>query len=146
MPDRFQPATAAEDTAATARPASVAVAVERGPQRVLAGVRGEIDLDCAGDLRRALLAALEVSRRGLDVDLSGVTFCDASGLGVLLDVNGKAAEAGKDLVLVAPSPRVTRLFELTDTRHVFTVRTRTNARTNSHGSHRHALTDLTRDD
>ncbi|MEU3483116.1 STAS domain-containing protein [Streptomyces sp. NPDC033754] len=141
MPDRIQPVPAA-DSAATVRPVSVAVVVERGPHRVLAGVRGEIDIDCASDLRETLLTALEVSRRGLDVDLSGVTFCDASGLGVLLDVNGTAAEAGKDLVLVAPGPRVTRLFELTGTQHVFTVR----ARTNSHESPRDALTDLTRGD
>ncbi|MFI2735943.1 STAS domain-containing protein [Streptomyces sp. NPDC018711] len=100
------------------------VVFEPGSQRVLARVCGEIDLEDADELRRDLVAALDSSACGLDIDLSGVTFCDCSGLHVLLRLNRLARHAGKTLVLTALGPRVARLLELTGTHHVFTVRAR----------------------
>ncbi|MEV7728868.1 STAS domain-containing protein [Streptomyces sp. NPDC087917] len=106
---------------ANLRPSVVALAFEPGPHRVLARVRGEIDLADAVVFREQLTAALHASRRGIDVDLSAVTFCDSSGLHVLLDLNREAVEAGKSLVLFSLSRPVARLLEITDTRHLFTV-------------------------
>jgi anti-anti-sigma factor len=76
-----------------------------------ASVRGEIDAHTAPQVREAgeaLLAAHGTVR----VDLSGVTFIDSSGLGALVALTTAARDAGGDLVVVAPSRPVVRLFEI----------------------------------
>lgn len=99
----------------------VAVVFEPGPERVLARVSGEIDTDDAAELREDFNAALAASHGGLDVDLAAVTFCDSSGLRVLLDVNQLARQAGKSLVLTALSRPVARLLRITEAQRVLTV-------------------------
>lgn len=99
----------------------VAVVFQPGPRRVVARVSGEIDMDDATDLREELTAALTASPSGLDVDLTAVTFCDSSGLHVLLDLNRLALDAGKSLVLTSLSRPVARLLSLTGADHVLTV-------------------------
>ncbi|WP_185893872.1 STAS domain-containing protein [Streptomyces sp. WAC05950] len=99
----------------------LAVVVEPGPQRVPAHVSGEIDMDGAGQLRADLTAALCASPGGLDVDLAAVTFCDSSGLHVLLDLDREAKQAGKSLVLTALSRPVARLLRITGAEQVLTV-------------------------
>ncbi|MFD7631844.1 STAS domain-containing protein [Streptomyces sp. NPDC059851] len=58
-------------------------------------------MDDAADLRRDLTVALAASRSGLDIDLAAVTFCDSSGLHVLLDLDRLALQTGKTLVRTA---------------------------------------------
>ncbi|MGZ9928778.1 anti-sigma factor antagonist [Streptomyces sp. NC-S4] len=99
----------------------LAVVVEPGPQRVLARVSGEIDMDDAGRLRQELTAALSEGPSGLDVDLTAVTFCDSSGLHVLLDLDRQAQQAGKSLALTALSRPVARLLRITGADEVLTV-------------------------
>ncbi|KJY28552.1 STAS domain-containing protein [Streptomyces katrae] len=106
----------------TTRPAHVAVVVEPGPERVLAQVSGEIDMDQAPALRQELTAALAASRAGLDIDMAGVTFCDSSGLHALLDVDQLAMQAGKTLALTALRPPVARLLHMSGVERVLTVR------------------------
>ncbi|MET7995214.1 STAS domain-containing protein [Amycolatopsis sp. NPDC005232] len=55
---------------------------------------GEIDTAVSDALRDELVAALEARPDVLVVDLSEVPFCDSSGLSVLIDVRGRATEAG----------------------------------------------------
>ncbi|MEU3913948.1 STAS domain-containing protein [Streptomyces sp. NPDC029721] len=124
-PDRAPTAAAAaEHTRGTLHPSFVAVVVEPGPQRVLARLRGEIDAEDSDGLRGRLTEALDSSRHGLDVDLSAVTFCDSSGLHILLDLNRRALTAGKTLVLTAASRPVARLLRLSGAEQVLTVRDR----------------------
>ncbi|MFD0268552.1 STAS domain-containing protein [Streptomyces sp. NPDC127106] len=99
----------------------VAVVFEPGPLRVLARVSGEIDMDDAADLRRDLTVALAASHSGLDIDLAAVTFCDSSGLHVLLDLDRLALQTGKTLVLTALSRPVARLLRLAGAQRVLTV-------------------------
>ncbi|MFJ8130092.1 anti-sigma factor antagonist [Streptomyces hydrogenans] len=100
----------------------VAVVFEPGPRRVLARVSGDIDMDEAEGLRAELTEGLAAGLTGLDVDLAGVTFCDSSGLHVLLDLDELALSAGKTLVLTALSRPVARLLHLTGMERVLTVR------------------------
>ncbi|WTX00210.1 STAS domain-containing protein [Streptomycetaceae bacterium NBC_01309] len=58
---------------------------------------------------------LREGHRDIDVDLSRVTSCDASGLHVFLDIYHDAARAGGYLRLHRPSPIVARLLTLTGT-------------------------------
>ncbi|GAB7188640.1 hypothetical protein ATKI12_8471 [Kitasatospora sp. Ki12] len=73
---------------------------------------GEIDLDTAPVLRRALAAALE-SHREVVLDLSEVTFMDCAGLGTLVQARNQADRSGGRLVLRGAGRRVVRLLKLT---------------------------------
>ncbi|WP_322984665.1 STAS domain-containing protein [Streptomyces sp. S584] len=75
---------------------------------------GEIDVDTAPQLRQALAQALRQDVTPLDIDVSGVTFCDCSGLNAFLEAFQQATAAGGSLRLHHPSPPLCRLVELTD--------------------------------
>ncbi|MFI1280096.1 STAS domain-containing protein [Streptomyces sp. NPDC020858] len=115
------PAAAGAD-GATVHRSTVAVEVASGPHRTPARVRGEIDLDHVGALRRDLVAALDAAGTGLDLDLSAVTFCDSSGVHLLLALNTLAADADKTLVVTAVSRRVARVLEITEAERLLTFR------------------------
>ena len=57
----------------------------------------------------------------IELELSGVEFIDSSGLEALLVANRLVADRGGELTLVAPSPRVLRVLELTGCLDAFTV-------------------------
>lgn len=85
---------------------------QAAPEDVVVPLRGELDVataDRAAD--RALARAVPGSVLVLDV--SRVTFCDCSGLRALLRVAREARRLGCDVVLAAPSPRMTRLLAIT---------------------------------
>jgi anti-anti-sigma factor len=99
------------------------VAIESSPggDRVVVAVRGELDLDVGQLLQRALREALARSARGLDLDLSGVAFCDCSALNILMGLRQRALADGKTVVVRATSPASERLFDLTGTLSLFTA-------------------------
>lgn len=90
------------------------------PQLLLSG---EIDIASADDLRAAGARVIESlgSADQLDIDMSGVTFIDSSGLGALVSIRNAADEAGLTISLVIDSPTIIRLFELTGLRDSFTI-------------------------
>jgi anti-sigma B factor antagonist len=71
---------------------------------------GEIDIATAPAIRRFLMAAISDGDVHLAVDMSGVTFIDAAGIGVLVAAANRAREAGGGLSLLAPSRQVRRLL------------------------------------
>ncbi len=79
-------------------------------------VAGEIDILSAPQLRATLDEALSDGARVVEVDFSGVEFCDCYGLGVLLGARRRATEQGTDLRLVSvTSPLVRGLLSRTGT-------------------------------
>ncbi|MFI1165443.1 STAS domain-containing protein [Streptomyces sp. NPDC020801] len=81
--------------------------------RVVVAVRGELDLDAGQTFQRALREALGRSVRGIDLDLSGVGFCDCSALNILISLRHRALAQGKTIVVCATSPVSERLLHLT---------------------------------
>jgi anti-sigma B factor antagonist len=73
---------------------------------------GEIDIATAPAIRRSLMAAIRGGNVHLAVDMSGVAFIDAAGIGVLVDAANRARRAGGGLSLLAPSWPVRRLLDL----------------------------------
>ena len=71
---------------------------------------GEIGIATAPAIRRILLAAISGGNVHLAVNISGVTFIDAAGIGVLVAAANRAREAGGSLSLLAPSRQVRRLL------------------------------------
>ena len=47
------------------------------------------------------------------MDLSGLTFCDASGLGMLARIARHAREAGRQLMLTSARPSLLKIMRLT---------------------------------
>lgn len=80
------------------------------PQAAVVAVRGEIDLTSAPRLREALIP--EVEQGTTVLELSGVDFCDSSGLRVLVEAGHTARDGGTSLRLAAVSPAVMQVLEL----------------------------------
>ncbi|MGW4485302.1 STAS domain-containing protein [Amycolatopsis sp. NPDC004368] len=70
------------------------ISTTAGPGVTVVTAAGEIDTAVSEALRGALAAALESRPEVLVTDLSDVPFCDSSGLSVLIDIRGRAIEAG----------------------------------------------------
>jgi anti-sigma B factor antagonist len=73
---------------------------------------GELDLACGPGLAQQL-DPLARAGRHLILDLSALSFCDCTGLALILRWQRRAAAAGGALHLVAPRPRFRRLVALT---------------------------------
>ena len=86
--------------------------VTRSGRRVVVRAAGELDLATAPLLRRAIVSAGSPGPLDVVVDLSGVTFVDAAGLGALLDGSEAVRKGGGDLCLSSPSPMLRRMLRL----------------------------------
>ncbi|WUD70540.1 STAS domain-containing protein [Streptomyces sp. NBC_00510] len=92
----------------------------RGTDGAVAVITGEVDATCAADLERCLIAAVRAHPEGLELDLSGVTFFDCSGLNALLEARTFDGHGGRNLTIKVMSPRVARVLDLTETRALLT--------------------------
>ena len=84
-------------------------------------VSGVIDIATAPALREGLNRACRHCTGRLVVDLSGVSFCDACGLGVLIGAKRRAALRDIPFRLASPSPPVARLVRLTGLDRTLTI-------------------------
>lgn len=74
---------------------------------------GELDIASAPALRERLLGVLSGHSSELVMDLANVSFCDASGLAVLMNTGRRATLLGGGLRLAAPSVPVLVALEVT---------------------------------
>jgi anti-sigma B factor antagonist len=79
----------------------------------VAALSGELDIASVPELREQLLGVLRPDASRLIVDLSHVSFCDASGLAVLVGTNRRARLLGGVLRLAAPTPPVIEALRIT---------------------------------
>jgi anti-sigma B factor antagonist len=86
---------------------------------------GEIDLYTAPRLHSELAAVIANSapETRIVVDMSGVEFCDSTGMNVLLSCLRQARKRGGELELAAPRPAVKKILQVTGLDAVFTVNT-----------------------
>lgn len=82
---------------------------------------GELDLASHPKLEDALAPALESGAELVVLDLGQLEFMDVAGLRALVRSKGRAAAAGKQLVLAAPGPPIWRLLSLTGQEQAFQV-------------------------
>ena len=84
---------------------------------------GEIDLYTAprlqSELAEVIANAAPASR--IVVDMSGVEFCDSTGMNVLLSCLRQVRERGGELELAAPRPAVMKILQVTALDSVFTI-------------------------
>ena len=94
-------------------PPAPGLSVRRKDGYTIATISGEIDIARTPVLREQLLGLLRPGASRLIVDLSGVTFCDASGLAVLVGVDRRVGLLGGGLRLAAPTPLISTVLRLT---------------------------------
>ena len=84
---------------------------------------GEIDLYTAprlqSELAEVIANAAPASR--IVVDMSGVEFCDSTGMNILLSCLRQVRERGGELELAAPRPAVMKILQVTALDSVFTI-------------------------
>jgi len=94
------------------------VEVTTGGNRSKVSVAGELDAASAGELEAVLAAQVSASAE-VELDLGSVSFIDSSGLRALLVAQQTATDGGGSLILVATTPAVDRLLELTGLNETF---------------------------
>lgn len=94
-------------------PQDLVLSVRRQDGCTIVTISGELDIACAYALHEQLLGVLGTQGSRLVADLSGVTFCDATGLSALTAASRRARLLGGVLCLAAPSVPVTTILRLT---------------------------------
>lgn len=82
---------------------------------------GELDHHTADLLDGMLERCVADGLARLVVDCAGLEFCDSTGLNVLLSARLKAEAAGGAVHLAGMRPAVSRVFEITGAKAVFTL-------------------------
>ncbi|MET9126081.1 STAS domain-containing protein [Streptomyces sp. NPDC004528] len=81
---------------------------------------GELDYHTAGELRAAVDDAA-FTADGTVIDLSGLTYCDSTGLTVLVTAYQRAEAAGSPLALAGLSADLIHVFEIVGLDQLFTL-------------------------
>jgi anti-anti-sigma factor len=76
-------------------------------------IRGDLDLATADRTVRFVNGVIDRCAGTISADLSGLTFCDACGLGALIRIAAHAQRAGRVLELTNPSRAITRIMRIT---------------------------------
>jgi anti-sigma B factor antagonist len=83
-------------------------------------ISGEIDLYTAPRLHGELAAVLvDGMPPRVVIDMSGVEFCDSTGMNVLLSCLRRVHERGGELEIASPKPAVRKILQVTGLDSVF---------------------------
>ncbi|OIJ66513.1 STAS domain-containing protein [Streptomyces mangrovisoli] len=93
-------------------PLSVEVTLPR-EDTALVTVGGYLDIDTATEFQHHLANQLHHGRRHFLLDLSAVPFMDSSGMNIVLRVYQETRELSGSVHVIAPTPAVRRVLDLT---------------------------------
>ena len=79
----------------------------------IVSVTGELDIATAEQAYSYLSEVIDGRQAPVTVDLSGLTFCDASGLGVLARSARYARQKGRQLALASARPSLLKIMRIT---------------------------------
>jgi anti-sigma B factor antagonist len=82
---------------------------------------GELDLDTAAELRRALDPFLEAGPTEIVLSLSGLSFIDSSGLAELVFAQRRLRQQGRRLSVRSPRANAIKVFEISGLMDVLNV-------------------------
>lgn len=100
---------------------ALSVATSRSGGAVVATAIGEIDQAAADLLRTVMYGLMDAGEHQVILDLEGVTFLGAAGLGVIADVTRRLGPSDAVLHLRSPSAIVRRLLTITDLEGVISL-------------------------
>ena len=98
---------------AAPQPGTARAAVSPQPRLAVVTLPGEIDISNDGQVQDALTRALDDGTAVLVADAGATAFCGCAGVTALLLTHHRAAAAGAQLRVVAGSPSMRRILELT---------------------------------
>jgi anti-sigma B factor antagonist len=84
-----------------------------GDGNQIISVTGELDIATAEQAYTYISDMIDAWPAPVSVDLSGLTFCDASGLGALARTARHARQAGRQLRLTAARPSLLKIMRIT---------------------------------
>ena len=84
-----------------------------GDGNQIVSVVGELDIATAEQAYLYISDVIDAWPTPVSVDLSGLTFCDASGLGVLARIARHARQVGRQLKLTAARPSLLKIMKIT---------------------------------
>jgi anti-sigma B factor antagonist len=76
-------------------------------------VTGELDIATAEQAYTYISEVIDCWPAPVSVDLAGLTFCDASGLGALARIARHARQAGRPLSLISARPSLLKIMRIT---------------------------------
>jgi len=79
----------------------------------IVSVTGELDIATAEQAYSYISEVIDGRLAPVTVDLSGLTFCDASGLGVLARAARYARQKGRELMLASARPSLLKIMRIT---------------------------------
>ncbi|MFF7966956.1 STAS domain-containing protein [Streptomyces sp. NPDC007903] len=85
-------------------------------------VGGDLDYAQATALREQVESLALSPGQNLTIDLSGLEYCDSTGLTVLLAARQRAQTAGADMALAAVPADTLRILTITGLDQIFTIR------------------------
>ena len=105
-------------------PAGAQLRVATVPQRPEGYARliGELDL-ASVEVVRANICRLIASNRDVVVDLAPLSFCDAAGIGLFLELTKIADSIGHTITFARPRPALSRIFAVTNVDCVLSLAT-----------------------
>lgn len=86
-------------------------AMERGPYGLVIKLSGELTFFNSTEIKDNIKKKITEQDERLILELSKLELIDSSGVGVVISLLKKMN--GKDVVLVAPKPKIARIFEIT---------------------------------
>jgi len=84
-----------------------------GDGNQIVSLTGELDIATAEQAYAYISDVIDAWPAPVSVDLSGLTFCDASGLGVLARIARHARQAGRQLSFTAARPSLVKIMRIT---------------------------------
>jgi anti-sigma B factor antagonist len=85
----------------------------------IVSMSGELDIATAEQAYSYISEVIDGRLAPVTVDLSDLTFCDASGLGALARIARHAREAGRQLMLTSARPSLVKIMRITGLDRVF---------------------------
>jgi len=85
----------------------------------IVSLSGELDIATAEQAYSYISEVIDGRLAPVTVDLSDLTFCDASGLGALARIARHAREAGRQLMLTSARPSVVKIMRITGLDRLF---------------------------
>jgi anti-sigma B factor antagonist len=98
-------------------PIHLSCQISAGGRAVIA-LRGDLDLATVDRVVRYVTDMIDRHAGPASVDLHGVTFCDACGLGALIRVAAHAERTGRRLTMTRPSAALTKIMRITGVDHL----------------------------
>ncbi|MET9701181.1 STAS domain-containing protein [Streptomyces sp. NPDC006529] len=105
------------------------ITVRNTPAGPVVGVIGELDFDTAAELRDLTAALPLTPGQCLVLDLTGMEFCDSSGISALIAARNRALAADARITLEGVPADTLRVLRVVGLAQVFHLRSETESRT-----------------